>query len=126
MSARVSTNPLDPLVDALVECPATRLEPRTNEPAWRTLSAEAKRRGFPSSRAFRDWCRAHNVPVYGSGKHQIVLLAEVDSARDRIARSTPIVRATLPENDSDALSIEKALFAAGLRTIANTRAKRAK
>ena len=59
--------------------------------AWRTLSGEAAARGFPSSRAFRDWCYRAGVPVRDVAGVALVAVAEVDRAGlDAPARPVPL------------------------------------
>ncbi len=76
--------------------PGTPAEP-ANEPApgWRTAEGEALRRGFlnddgtPNVRRFLAFCRRYDVPVYGQGKLQLVVPADVDGALGRVVESTP-------------------------------------
>jgi len=39
------------------------LAPANDPPRWRRIEAEALRRGFSSTRAFRTWCLSRKVPL---------------------------------------------------------------
>jgi hypothetical protein len=108
---------LNAVLEAFAAALAARLGGAANDaPRWRTLAAEAERRGFPSPRALRDWCRAAGVPVRGAGKHQVVCVADLDAALERVpeaARAEPSPRPKRP-----AASMDSALASAGLRVVA--------
>ncbi len=54
-------------------------------PRWRRIEAEATRRGFPSTRAFRSWCLVRRVEVReDSHRDTWVSPAEVDAAVERM------------------------------------------
>lgn len=73
--------------------PGTELPANDPPPRWRTVRDEARRRGFvdddgtPNTRAFREWCERYQVPLYGTGKYQLVEPAALDDALDRVALS---------------------------------------
>lgn len=52
-------------------------------PRWRTLDAEAARRGMPP-RALRDLCNRYGIDLRGRGKYQAVAVADLDAAFDRM------------------------------------------
>ena len=52
----------DPLRDAVATI-VRDLAPTNESPRWRRIEAEAIRRGFSSTRAFRAWCLARAVPL---------------------------------------------------------------
>ena len=52
----------DPLRDAVAVI-VRELAPTHEAPRWRRIEAEAIRRGFSSTRAFRSWCLARAVPL---------------------------------------------------------------
>jgi hypothetical protein len=54
---------------------------------WRTLEAEAKRRGLPTARALRDWCKRHQVPYVRDGKNNWVKPRDIDAAISRRANA---------------------------------------
>ena len=63
--------------------------------AWRTLSGEAAARGFPSARAFRDWCYRVGVTVRDVGGVALVAVGEVDHAGLN-APARPVPPSALP------------------------------
>ena len=107
-----------PFVDAVADRVAERLASAVDTPRWRTVAAEAARRGFPSARALRDWCREHGVALRGNGKHQVVGVAELDAAVDRLParEERKAVRASV---DDDAAI----LASAGLRIVPTRRGR---
>ncbi len=82
MSKRVDLD-MGALLDTLADKVADRIR-GTGEPRWRTVASEALRRGFPTARALRDWCKGNGVPVKGRGKTQVVDMVALDSAPDRL------------------------------------------
>lgn len=73
--------------------------PTVRAPEWVRIEAEARVRGFPSTRAFRLWCLARGVEVRESSVRDTwVRPADVD----RAVAGLPLVRrAAAPENDID-------------------------
>lgn len=73
--------------EAVMSALATALPSNAAAPAWRTLAAEGALRGFPSTRAFRDWCYRVGVPIREVGGVSSVAPADVDrvfaAAEDR-------------------------------------------
>jgi len=67
----------------LAEALATPATAPSDAPRWRTLAAEAQRRGMPV-RALRDVCVRYGVEVRGKGKHQVLDPAALDAAFDRM------------------------------------------
>ena len=58
--------------------------------AWRTLSGEAAARGFPTARAFREWCQRAGVSIREVGGVALVAVADVDRVGlDAPARPVP-------------------------------------
>lgn len=58
--------------------------------AWRTLSGEAAARGFPTARAFREWCQRAGVSIREVGGVALVAVDEVDRVGlDAPARPVP-------------------------------------
>lgn len=113
---------LDELLDAFAARVAAHLEGSEGErPRWRTLASEARRRGFPTARALRDWCRAAGVTVRGAGKHQVVCVADLDAALERMPVQQ---RATAPSDGAESApspstprTMNDSLAAAGLRVV---------
>lgn len=62
-------------LSALVEVAAANDRPPA---AWRTLAGEASARGFPSARAFREWCQRAGVTIREVAGVALVDVAEVD------------------------------------------------
>jgi hypothetical protein len=48
------------------------------------LPLEARARGFRSPRAFKDWCRRHNIAVIVDNKMLFVRVTDVDDALARL------------------------------------------
>ena len=58
--------------------------------AWRTLSGEAAARGFPTARAFREWCQRAGITIREVGGVAVVAVADVDRVGlDAPARPVP-------------------------------------
>ena len=58
--------------------------------AWRTLSGEAAARGFPTARAFREWCQRAGITIREVGGVALVAVADVDRVGlDAPARPVP-------------------------------------
>jgi hypothetical protein len=116
VTSRTNRIDLDPILEVIVEKLAERIRvSHADRPAWRTLAAEAASRGFPSARALRDWCAKHRVTVRGSGKHQIIDVAELDAAISKVPPTPRRERA--PIEDDEAI-----LARAGLRIVKKGRA----
>lgn len=74
----------DPLRDA-VAIIIRDLAPLQEAPRWRRIEAEASRRGFPTTRAFRAWCLARAVPLREDNHRDTwVNPSEVDAAVERM------------------------------------------
>lgn len=75
--------------------------------AWRTTAAEAAARGFPSTRAFTEWCHRAGVPVHELGGVALVIVADVD----RVGLSAPVrpVPASLRREESIDAEIDRML-----------------
>lgn len=74
----------DPLRDA-VAIIVRDLAPLQEAPRWRRIEAEASRRGFSSTRAFRAWCLARAVPLREDNHRDTwVEPAAVDAAVERM------------------------------------------
>lgn len=71
--------------------------------AWRTLSGEAAARGFPTARAFREWCQRAGVSIREVGGVALVAVDEVDRVGlDAPARPVPAwQRQTVSEIDRE-------------------------
>lgn len=70
-----------------------------DDPRWRRLDLEATRRGFPSTRAFRAWCLARQVPLREANQRDAwVCPADVDAAVERM----PVVVRKAPDAEEDA------------------------
>lgn len=68
-------------------------------PKWTRIDAEARARGFSSTRAFRSWCLGRGVEVReSSARDTWVRPADVDSA----VAALPLVRRTTAGDDIDA------------------------
>ena len=68
-------------------------------PTWRRIEAEASSRGFPSTRAFRAWCLARQVPLREANQRDAwVCPADVDAAVERM----PVVVRKAPDAEEDA------------------------
>jgi hypothetical protein len=72
-------------------------EPPNEATQWRTLDAEAQRRGFASARALRDWCKKQQVPYIRNGKYNWVSPASIDDAIERLTT----VKVEQPEKEND-------------------------
>jgi hypothetical protein len=129
--ARTPALPAGDLLNALLRAVADHIAPLVTAsagdgPRWRTVAAEAERRGFPSPRALRDFCREHGVTVRGAGKHQVVAVDDLDAAFDRLPAGVPdsatprVRRDAKPDNDP----MDGVLEAAGLRRVAGGKAAR--
>lgn len=71
----------DPLREAIVSTVRELLTPANDVPAWRRIEAEAVRRGFSSTRAFRTWCLSRGVELREDNhKDTWVSPAAVDAA----------------------------------------------
>lgn len=78
-------------IASLTAALAEELAANTVTVTWRTLAAEAAARGFPSSRAFREWCQRTGVTIREAGGVALVAVAEVDAVLDRAtARPVPV------------------------------------
>ena len=74
----------DPLRDAVATI-VRDLAVSTEVTRWRRIEAEAIRRGFSSTRAFRAWCLARAVPVHEDNHRDTwVEPAAVDAAVERM------------------------------------------
>lgn len=78
-------------IASLTAALADALAANTTTVAWRTLAAEASARGFPTARAFREWCQRTGVTIREAGGVALVAVparaawggAEVRSAAPR-------------------------------------------
>lgn len=83
----------DPLREAIGDLVREHLTAANDVPQWRRIDAEAGRRGFSSTAAFRAWCLARDVELREDNhKDTWVSPAAVDAA----VRSMPTVRGPRP------------------------------
>jgi hypothetical protein len=110
--SRPRSLPVDParlIGEAVMNALATALPSNAAAPAWRTLAAEGSLRGFPSTRAFREWCYRVGVPIREVGGVPSVAPADVDrvfaAAEDR-----PTPPSALPSPEPDEAGTVKQLL----------------
>lgn len=92
-------DPVTVIAQALAE--ALRLTAVSNAatPEWRTLSEESRVRGFPSVRAFRDWCYRVGVEIREPGGVATVAPADVDRVFAAAPTRTPPPSAHAPDGE---------------------------
>lgn len=73
-----ASDPVATAAEAFVAALRAAAPSNAAAPAWRTLAEEARVRGFPSPRAFRDWCYRVGVEIRTAGGVASVAPAEVD------------------------------------------------
>lgn len=78
--SRNAVDPVTTIAQVLAEALRAAAPSNAATPEWRTLAEEARVRGFPSARAFRDWCYRVGVEVKEPGGVSAVSPAEVDRA----------------------------------------------
>lgn len=93
----------DPLRDA-VAAVVREVTPANEAPRWRRIEAEATRRGFSTTRAFRAWCLARAVPLREDNHRDTwVEPAAVDAAVERM----PAVGAARRARTADQLDLDE-------------------
>lgn len=98
---RPTVDPVTTIAQVLAEALRAAAPSNAATPEWRTLAEEARVRGFPSARAFRDWCYRVGVEIREPGGVASVAPADVDRAF-AAAPTRAVPPSAQPEPDEEA------------------------